>query len=213
MTDDHIVEVATKMYSWGFTGMCCAHVYNEPLLAWPRFKTLIARIKESSPQARFLLWTNGDLLPTAEELDGVFESIVVSNYAKQDLEWLRPLCKNLQVLPGNLDWRLNPPTTVPTREPNCLRAHLEVQFDYYGNMRGCCNAWRGEISVGNLHDTPFEELWARWLKLRDSISRNPMGPDAPDRCLTCGTRYLNFAPYVPEVAARVLKYLETRDNG
>jgi hypothetical protein len=67
--------------------------------------------------------------------------------------------------------------------------------------------WRNEVQIGNIHDTPWEGLLPRWVELRGRLASEPMAEDAPPRCLTCGTRYLNLAHYVPEVAARTLDHL------
>lgn len=207
MTNAQIVDVCHAMYGGGFDGWTAFHHYNEPLLAWPRIRNLIANIRVCVPAARFLLWTNGDLLPADLEELAVFGKIVVSNYAGRDLSALHRACRDVTVLPGNLDWRLNPPRTGLDPEPHCLRPFLEIVFDYFGNVRTCCYDWRNETGIGNLHDTPFVELWQRWVTLRAALAAQPMQPTAPNRCLTCGTRYTQLAHYAPEVAARTLEFL------
>jgi len=63
MTDDQIIAVAEAMHAGGFTGCFAWHHYCEPLTRWPRLRDVIARIRVRVPSARFLLWTNGDLIP------------------------------------------------------------------------------------------------------------------------------------------------------
>jgi len=209
-TDDQLVGIAAAMYSGGFRGVVAYHFYNEPLSAWGRIQNLNRRILDASPNAKFLLWTNGDYFSgiPRDEIAGVFQTIVVSNYAKSDLSPYRDLAPTFHELPGNLDWRLDPPVSAPTGSPGCVRPFLEMIVDYYGNIHSCCMDWRGDIRVGNIHDTPFEELWRRWSAMRDSVARTPMGQEAPHRCLVCGTRYTQLARYVPEVAQKTIEYLE-----
>lgn len=210
MTNNQIVSVAETVYAGGFTGVVTFHYYNEPLMDWWRIRILTSRIRESVPQAKFLLWTNGDFLPTipAHEIAGVFTTIVITNYAKRDLAFVSEFCDDVRTVGPDLDWRLHPPVTSPDNAVRCLRPHLEMVFDYCGNVRTCCNDWQGETSIGNIHDTPFEELWDRWKRLREAVAQTPMGEASPLRCLTCGTRYPNMSPFVPDAAQRTMQHLE-----
>jgi hypothetical protein len=206
MTDAQIVDVAAKMYAGGFTGCVAWHHYCEPLMAQTRLLGVIQEIRKQVPQSRFLLWTNGDLFPEdLSAFDGVFEKMMVTNYAGRDLERLQAICPEINLISTNLDWRRNPPSQAG--RDHCIRPYLEIIFDYYGNVRTCCMDWKNETGIGNIHDTPFEELWQRWLVQRDKLEATPMAADAPQRCLNCGTRYSMLAHYVPEIAARTLTYL------
>ena len=207
MTDDQIIAVAEAMHAGGFTGCFAWHHYCEPLTRWPRLRDVIARIRVRVPSARFLLWTNGDLIPDdLSEFVGVFEQAMITNYAGRDLSRLSAVFPTIHHIPTTLDWRLNPPTHFG-REPHCIRPYLEIVFDYYGNVRTCCMDWTGETSIGNIHDTPFQELWKMWLVRRDELAATPMAETAPRRCLACGTRYIHLAHYVPEIAARTLEHI------
>ncbi len=209
-TDNQVVEIADRMICGGFRGVFAFHNYSEPLLAWPRILKLIARIKEEHPVAQFLLWTNGDRLASIprEQIEGVFCKMMITNYAGRDLAFVEGLSPEIHHIPPNLDWRLNPPRTESSGTPRCLRPHLEITWDYFGNLRACCNDWKNEIQIGNIHDTPFDILWARWVQLRSAVASEPMGAMAPERCLTCGTRYVHLANYVPEVAADIAKHVD-----
>jgi hypothetical protein len=211
MTNDQIVSVATQMYSGGFGGRVAFHFYCEPLLELQRMLTIVGRIRDSVPESKFLLWTNGDLFPDdLSPLAGIFEQIVVTNYAGRDLSRLIAICGNVSQTPVTLDWRLTPPVVKPRNEPNCLRPHLEIILDHCGNVRLCCNDWRNEVGIGNIHDEPFGVLWDRWVAIRDKLSTDPMAHDAPFRCLTCGTRYTNMSIYAPEPGHRILRHIQDR---
>ena len=207
MTILQMVEIVTKMHAGGWGGMVGFHHYCEPLADMPRLLAVVRYIRSAVPGQRFVLWTNGDMFPEdLSILAGIFSQIMVSNYAGRDLSRLGTICPIIHSVPTTLDWRMNPPLQYG-RSPNCLRPHLEMTFDYYGQVRTCCNDWRAITSVGNIHDTPFEVLWERWVALRDSVAANPMGDRAPPRCLCCGTRYTNMSQYVPEVADRIQHHL------
>lgn len=50
----------------------------------------------------------------------------------------------------------------PLEEPlmkQCAKPFREIGIRWDGSMAGCCNMWRGEYKVGNVNDTPIEELW------------------------------------------------------
>jgi hypothetical protein len=205
--DELLVDIAVKAYAMGFVGMVAFHHYCEPLMEWPRLRRVIMAIRERAPQSRFLLWTNGDLFPDdLSEFTGLFSMLCVTNYAGRDMARLSAVCKNIHLISTKLDWRLNPPPHYG-REPHCIRPYLEIIIDYFGSVRTCCMDWRGETSIGNVHDTPFDDLWKLWLERRDKLASTPMVEDAPQRCLSCGTRYIHLADYVPEVASVTRKHL------
>ncbi len=201
-TDKQLAGVAIKALRMGFDGRIAFHYYCEPLCDWPRIQRVVKMIRDDRPDSKFLLWTNGDLFPAdLSEFAGVFETIVVTNYAGRDLTPLSAVCGDVRELRHQLDYRLNPPVH-EGREPPCVRPFLEMIIDYCGNVRTCCMDWRGQSSIGNIHETPFDVLWDKWVTLRSAVASLPMGKDAPPRCLRCGTRYQTLANYADNVFRR-----------
>lgn len=41
----------------------------------------------------------------------------------------------------------------------CTRPFREISFRYDGSIAICCNDFRGEYPIGNINDTPLDELW------------------------------------------------------
>ena len=41
----------------------------------------------------------------------------------------------------------------------CVKPFREFSIRWDGSIAVCCNDWRGEYKIGNIHDTPIEELW------------------------------------------------------
>jgi len=206
ITDAKILEIARDVHARGFTGYTCWHHYCEPLLAWPRVKALQRQLRELVPGVKFMLWTNGTLLDQlADELKGQVDCLVISNYAGRDWSHASAICDDVRILGGDLDWRLDPPRHAGRER--CLRMFVDLTIDYYGNVRPCCWDWRGEISPGNVHTTPWPDLVQRWLSLRAKLARQPMAEDAPARCLDCGTRYQVIGPYDQATAQRTSELL------
>jgi hypothetical protein len=206
MSDHQIVSLVVEAHRMGFSGCVAWHVYNEPLMDWPRIQNVTKEIRLALPECKFLLWTNGDLMPDdASAFVGVFQTIVITNYANRDFGFLSSACDDIRFVGPGLDWRLNPPHN--NSDAPCYRPFLECQIDYFGNVRVCCNAWRGEVSVGNIHDTAFADLWSLWVAQRSAIAATPMSASAPQRCRFCGTRYTSMADYAHDAAARIKSHL------
>lgn len=203
--DEKVVEIALKMHSGGFKGCICFHHYCEPLMDWPRVKRLTTLIRTAIPESKFILWTNGDLFP--EDLTDycdIFSGLIITNYANRNLDRLKAVCQNLYTVGPGLDWRVEPPKH--SGRERCVRPYLEFVVDYFGNVRPCCMDWQGELSIGNAQETPFEELWGRWVALRKQLSTPQMDIQSPIRCLTCGTRFNDVAGYVPEIAEEARRH-------
>ncbi len=51
------------------------------------------------------------------------------------------------------------PLDVSHRKKRCARPFRELTIDHSGDIRLCCNDWRGVYSCGNIMDASLEELW------------------------------------------------------
>jgi hypothetical protein len=191
LNDGMIVRLAARLYAMGFGGMVAWHYYNEPLTQADRMFRLMAYIKEQSPQARFLLWTNGTLVPPDCSQFAAFDQIHVTDYrqfghAPKFVERLSRVCGAVHVHPGRLDQRLA--GLGPEDSRPCVRPFTEFVVDYYGNVHLCCYDWRGLASPGNVFTTPLDKIFQRWAKIREAVSRNAMLPIAPEACRRCAMR-------------------------
>lgn len=201
MTDEQIIEIAVAAYTvHGFRGFVGWHYYNEPLVAATRMWALMAAIKQRAPQARFLLWTNGELIPEDAAQFGRFDQIWITNYRNQDFSRVAAVCPNTHVKPAALDTRRD--MARKDSSAPCVRPFVELIFDYYGNAHICCMDWQGRASPGNIHTSPLEQIVGRMQSLRQSVSGAAMWPDAPPVCRTCALRFGYFSPEFEPAIAR-----------
>lgn len=129
----------------GFTGEVGFHYYNEPTL-YPDF---IRRVCEAVPEARYVLWTNGDFLTPL--LASRFGRIVVTDYGDVTDE-VRAL-PSVGILPCTPDERASIYESPAVRESvTCFRPSFEVPVDCEGRFHLCCEDWRGDVVIGDVTD-------------------------------------------------------------
>lgn len=204
LSDDQIAAAAQSLYrDFGFRGMIGWHYYNEPLLSWDRLRPLMARIQAETPEARFILWTNGVHLPVDGEGLEAFSAAWVTDYGgnidARALAALRAKCPRVTVPRWQLDERLTP-EGAESLAP-CRRPFSEIVFDYHGRCHLCCVDWRGQIDLGNFFDAGLAECVRRFRAARDAVAAEPMAKDAPALCRRCRLRNPSVSPLVPEIAA------------
>ncbi len=206
MSDELIIESAVTAYEkLGFTGLIGFHYYNEPLMQSKRLFRLAATIKGKVPKARFLLWTNGMLIPENVDQYHIFDQIVISGYNAESARGRDRLAaagiKCSYADNAQLDNRLQ--TLEPKdKSASCLRPFLEMIFDTYGNTHICCYDWRGQGTTGNLNTQPIEELAVAWFKALPKIAGKKMGADAPEVCLNCSQRWSDYQVHDQAIVER-----------
>lgn len=211
LDDDTIVNCAVRAYrELGFTGLVGWIYYNEPLLQADRMFRLMDRIKAQMPAARFILWTNGTLIPEDCEQYRAFEQIFISGYnaescrgrdrlvaKKINLQWIDAPC---------LDNRLEDIAPADPDAP-CLRPHVEFIIDNYGNTHLCCYDWQGRATVGNVFAEDFAVIARRWRDQLPSIAGPRMTSCAPDACRHCGHRWIDkYQGHDQQILERVRRY-------
>lgn len=212
MSDETIVETAVSAYlRHGFEGLVAWHYYCEPLCDADRMFALMVRIREAVPKSRFLLWTNGLLLPEVWALDRYrrFEQIVITDYGKRDFAPILAALPQAHRIPARLDVRLDPPLTA-TNTRHCLRPFVELILDFYGNVHACCFDWRGTIVLGNVTMDPFPAILRRWRILRERIGGRQMRPEAPETCQRCWARQDGLMGIDERIIARALEWRQER---
>ena len=201
LSDDQIAALAHEAYTQhGFTGQVGWHYYNEPLLALPRLKALMARIKAETPAARFVLWSNGTKVPKDAAELGQFEIANFTNYDNTDHSRVAAHVQHLHIREPQPDQRLNPPSS-DSKAP-CMRMFVELVFDYYGEVHICCQDWRGAVKIGNAHDDALPAILKRWNAVRATMIGKEMLATAPLTCRQCSLRCLKIPAMVPEIAER-----------
>lgn len=216
LDDDMIVSTATRMYQqFGFRGMVGWHYYNEPLLQQERMFGLMRRIRKQVPTARFLLWSNGTLLPADPAFFMQFERIIFTDYGNIDPDTLaavQGVNPRTLVCRWALDRRMD--ITGPEHPGPCGRMFVEFVVDGHGNVHLCCYDWKGKGSPGNVYTHKLQVLVTRWQNIRDAISGNTMKAMAPMVCRTCRVRnpavpaILHPTVFLPTIAAEAQKHVE-----
>jgi hypothetical protein len=211
LDDETIVACAVAAYKdLGFTGFVGWAYYNEPLLQADRMFGLMARIKSQVPQARFLLWTNGTLIPEDCEPYRQFAQIILSCYtdsSQQGLERLRAKSIPVSAIDDpQLDGRLDKGEPADATAP-CLRPFVEFVIDAYGNTHICCYDWRGEGALGNVFAVPFAELAERWRhQIVPTVAGREMNEAAPRACRDCGHRWDKYQQHDPGIVDRARRW-------
>lgn len=206
LDDDTIINAAVAAYErLGFTGLIGFHYYNEPLLQKERLFRIAAKILNRSPKARFLLWTNGMLIPEECDQFTIFDQIVISGYNADSARGRDRLkARGINCLyadDAQLDNRMQ--TLVPRdKSASCLRPFLEMIFDAYGNTHLCCYDWRGEGTTGNLHTSTIDDLAAKWRDSLPKIAGAKMADDAPRVCVQCAHRWSDFQVHDSAIVQR-----------
>jgi hypothetical protein len=165
MTTDAIAGVIRAALRMGFAGHVAFHWYNEPLLYCDR----ITAVMDAVPEARYLLWTNGTLIDKHADVVARFDRVVRTAY---DGDGNFPFAPDTRL--ANYGEHLR-------GSVRCVRPLVEFPIDCAGNVRLCCQDWRGDTYIGNVHEG-FEAVADRWLAITRGIID---GTSCPDVCLTC----------------------------
>lgn len=209
MTDDMIVDNAVKLYQeYGFKGLIGFHYYNEPLLYIDRIRRLVDRIKARIDKARFVLWTNGALLPDDCNELSFFDKAWVTNYDGGNYARIRNGIPDTKIVSWQLDNRKK--RVQKESDRRCRRIFSEIIFDAFGQCHICCVDWKGECKVGNLFTDELESIIYKFKAIRKSIAHDRMTDDAPVVCKRCLGRHNNISALVPEVAAEANRMLKQR---
>ncbi len=206
LNDEKIIDSAVTAYEkLGFSGLIGFHYYNEPLLSANRLFKIAATIAGRTAKARFLLWTNGMLIPERCDQFFIFDQIVISGYNEQSARGRDRLAaagiKCDYADNAQLDDRLQT-LEVKDKSASCKRPFLEMIFDNYGNTHICCYDWRGQGTTGNLNVEPIETLAQAWFAALPKIAGDKMATDAPRVCLNCSHRWDSFQVHDAAIVER-----------
>lgn len=184
LTTEKIIEVAYSAHALGFRGYHAFHFYNEPLMAAGRMIVTLREIRKRVPSARFLLWTNGALIPKNGNaiLLAHFDKIVITDYDGVDWSHVRAVCPDVYIQPAKFDRRNEEIAGEENLSP-CFRPYNELPIDYFGNVHLCCQDWRGRAHLGNVWRDDFKMIVSRFQNLR--MLAQGMSRTAPDICRCC----------------------------
>jgi hypothetical protein len=212
LDDETIVSCAVRAYQeLGFTGLVGWIYYNEPLLQAERMFALMARIAEQAPKARFILWTNGMLIPEECEQYRQFAQIIISGYNEQSRRGVaRLFAKQIEsryIENAKLDNRLEQ-IVITGNKQHCLRPHVELIVDNFGNTHLCCYDWQGKGTLGNVFTRDFGAIAREWRTLLPEIAGAEMSDQAPEVCQTCSHRWDKYQQHDERIVARAKRWRE-----
>lgn len=180
---DHLMDVALfedildQLAAMRFRGRFSPHFYGEPLLD-PRLPDLLGRVRRKLPDARIVVYTNGDALtPRAARalLDAGTDLVLLTLEGDEPKAWLdaratltRAERRRFVVRRFDRDvphpYNRGGTVLFPGREAHpstCVFPASTLIIDAWGKVKLCANDYRGEADWGDVRDTPIAELWAR----------------------------------------------------
>jgi hypothetical protein len=211
LDDERIIEVAKEAYNiLGFTGLIGWHFYNEPTLQWGRMIKLMRRIKELIPNSKFLLCTNGTILPALLKEACLFDRVLISDYLSKGMDFYyqfypvsRCISRRSYILV--FDERLTH-YTEPSTSP-CLRPFVEFIINNFGDAYLCCQDWRKEVEIGNILDDDLGTLDARKWEIVKTIYKG-MGDNSPNTCLRCNGKASGIPNHDLSTVSRAWKFID-----
>lgn len=212
LDDATIIRTAVESYRHlGFSGLIGWHYYNEPLMQADRMFALMRLIKDQAPAARFILWTNGTLIPEDCHEFTRFEQVFVSEYDGNSRRgYDRLAAKGIAarlIENATFDSRL---VTLAPADPSqpCLRPFVELVIDAYGNTHLCCYDWRGDGTMGNVHTAEWGAIAKQWRETLPRIAGKSMSGDAPSVCRGCGHRWDRYQVHDAPIVKRAIAVRE-----
>lgn len=205
LTDDKIISLAKEAYNkLGFRGLIGFHYFNEPLMAKERMLGLIKKIKKELPQSRFVLWSNGELIPEDCSELACFDIIIITDYHGKNFERVKSVVPRVVVNDCKFDERLDA-AAGPSTNP-CYRMFSEFIIDYFGNVHICSIDWRGEVKIGNVWRDSLGVLVAKFQRIRRQISKKPLDRGSPEICKNCGIKWKEFSFIIPPWGVREMMW-------
>jgi MoaA/NifB/PqqE/SkfB family radical SAM enzyme len=183
----------------GFRGHVAFHYYNEPMMKIMDVLEIIRLCEEAKLPVKFLLWSNGLLIPRDKEKQkflNKFDKIVFSQYFEKDIPFFADLCQRfpqIKMIPhAQLDDRAATVTNPATSYKDfgqCMRQALEMIIRSDGEIHHCCIDYGNEIKAGNILRDNHDEIISRWQANRDRVSagdKDQFGFNAlPSVCKAC----------------------------
>lgn len=205
MSEETFQRVVQGLKELHFTGDIYPYLMNEPLMD-KRLVERVAALRAACPKARIWIDTNGSLA-TAELL----EKLVEAGASVVTLEIYLPRGKRMPARytqmhaalsgkarahvflyerdadailtnrAGNVPGRPIPKT--PWRLP-CERPFRQIYIAYDGSLLLCCQDYRREAIMGNIHTTPLKDIWHNeaYARVRAEMLRPGRATTLCERC-------------------------------
>ena len=202
------LKLLTELQALGFRGRISPHLYGEPLLD-ARLPDLLAQVKSMLPQARVVLFSNGDLLSlamyhklvqvgvkdfhiTGHEGNARPSAQLAEVFAYREQHGAQNVKLKFSVLDLQRSELYNRAGAIPlegvTPLERCFQPTYILTVDYQGNVILCCNDYFGQAAFGNLRDEAVMQIWRKksFANIRRAL-RNGVMPIK--LCQECGRGY------------------------
>jgi MoaA/NifB/PqqE/SkfB family radical SAM enzyme len=167
-------EIIRQLEGLRFDGRLTYHFYNEPLLN-PELEKLVSYASRRLPQARHVIYTNGDLL-TAQRLAslvaaGVTSFVVTDHGGRALTEPVRRAARMPWPFRSHIRFRRFTSASAlfnrggliavanERRHSYCAYPAYELVIDVEGNVVLCCNDYYGTHTFGNIMAAPLLDIW------------------------------------------------------
>lgn len=194
LTVETVCKAMDEANELGFKGHFAFHHYNEPLI----YIEIIDKIVRLRPKNKYLLWSNGLLVPDIEKRGyslNIFDKIIFTLYNEKDREMLTDVqrrYKNVEIYSAEMDERLEIYDSTYENIVSCKKPFIEMPIDYYGEVYLCTHDWKNSHKLGNILDTCLKDvvLGEKYQKVLDGASKRGISEDSPQICRKC--KYAHF---------------------
>jgi len=197
-----IVNAIFDLHKMGFRGFIGFHFYSDPMCSLNRIKEIVPVVKSQIKDQRFMLWTNAyNFIRPRPDAADLFDVAVLSFYSEHSntqkqraVKHAQEVCRSVGVHNETDDSRTDTSKLPDSEDTICLRPFTEMTFDATGEVRLCCQDWKGESCIGNLRKDGLTACVEEWIRARTNLFVGDNGyPEmhtkAPERCKFCKYRY------------------------
>ncbi|AJS57210.1 hypothetical protein UB51_00365 [Paenibacillus sp. IHBB 10380] len=202
LTVEKICEAVHHANDLKFDGYVAFHHYNEPLM----YIKQISQVIQKLPNNRFLLWSNGLLIPHIERLGyslDMFDKIILTCYDEKNRDLLNRVKdrhRDVVINSAKMDERVEIYESKYENLVACKKVFLEIPIDHYGEVALCTHDWKNTYRLGNIIETSLYDVISseRYQNMLAMAKKIKLQPGAPDICRNCQFSYLTYNPKAEE---------------
>ena len=234
MEDKLFFKIIDELAELGFKGELKPHGYGEPLLDH-RLPELISYAKTNLPEAKILLYSNGDLLnidkynelvksgvrgfiitPHGSERNTGMDEVIdyMNRYKPQDVDFILQKIETFLNRGGLIDRQPS------LKRKTCFDPTTAVAVDYQGNVILCCNDYLGTEVLGTLKNQRLIDIWEskRYKRIRKELRRGLFSCDICKKCsgiieINSNTNEMPFVQLDSDQLKKIKDFIRaTREN-
>lgn len=188
-----IIDSAVKL---NFKGYVAFHHYNEPLLYIKEIEEVI----RSRPKQRYLLWSNGLLIPKVEKMGfslKMFDKIILTCYDEKQYDFyldIQNRYNDVEIGIAQMDDRLTGYDEEYENLIACKKVFFELPVNCHGEVLLCAHDWKNSCKLGNVFHSSFEDIVTseRYQNILSMYRKRKIQEQAPDICKRCRYAYLTY---------------------